>query len=88
MNNHNVETCKKKKEQTIVVTTEATQKNQKPHKTSSYACHICGLHGHKMTNCPKFIEMQKMFQGKSMTITKVQPIAKIKSHYKCECGGC
>jgi hypothetical protein len=26
-------------------------------KTSSYACHICGLNGHKMTNCPKFVEM-------------------------------
>jgi hypothetical protein len=25
-----------------------------------------------MTNCPKFVEMQKMFHGKSMTITKVQ----------------
>jgi hypothetical protein len=29
-----------------------------------------------MTYCPKFIEMQKMFHGKSMTITKVQPIVK------------
>jgi hypothetical protein len=25
-----------------------------------------------MTNCLKFIEMQKMFHGKSMTITEVQ----------------
>ncbi len=29
-----------------------------------------------MTNCPKFAEMQKMFHGKSMTVTKVQPITK------------
>jgi hypothetical protein len=29
-----------------------------------------------MTNCPKFTEMKKMFHGKSMTIVKVQPIAK------------
>jgi len=29
MTNHNVETCKKKKEQTTVVTTEVTQSNQK-----------------------------------------------------------
>ncbi len=28
----------------------------------------------KMTNCLKFIEMQKMFHGKSMTIIKVQLI--------------
>ncbi len=27
-----------------------------------------------MTDCPKFIEMRKMFNGKSMTITEVQPI--------------
>ncbi len=30
-----------------------------------YGCHICGLNGHKITNCPKFVEMQKMFQGKN-----------------------
>ncbi len=52
MTNHNVETCKKK-EQTIV----AAQHNQKPQKTFSYACHIYGLNGHKMTNCLKFIKM-------------------------------
>jgi hypothetical protein len=31
-----------------------------------------------MTDCPKFIEMQKMFHGKFVTITKVQPVAKTK----------
>jgi hypothetical protein len=61
MINHNVKTCKMKKEQTIVATTKASQQNQKPQKTSSYACHICGLNGHKMTNCPKFTEMQRCF---------------------------
>jgi hypothetical protein len=30
MTNHNVETCRKKKEETTVATTEATQPNQKP----------------------------------------------------------
>ncbi len=29
-------------------------KNTKP---SSYACHIYGLNGHKMTDCPKFANM-------------------------------
>jgi hypothetical protein len=29
-----------------------------------------------MTNCPKFIEMQKMFHAKFATIVEVQPIAK------------
>jgi hypothetical protein len=57
MTNHNVETCKKKKEQTTMVTTNAAQPNQKLHKTSSYAYHICDLNGHKMMECPKFIEM-------------------------------
>jgi hypothetical protein len=57
-----------------VETTEAAHPNQKPQKTFSYARCICGLNGHKMTNCPKFIEMQKMFHGKSTVVTKVQPI--------------
>jgi hypothetical protein len=30
-----------------------------------------------MIDHPKFIEMQKMFHGKFMTVAKVQPIAKI-----------
>jgi len=59
-----------------MATIEATQLSQKTQKTSSYACHICGLNGHKMIDCPKFAKMQKMFHGKSMTIAKVQPIAK------------
>jgi hypothetical protein len=57
MINHNVETCRKKKEQTTVATSKATQPSQKTQKTSSYACHICGLNGHKMSDCPKFVEM-------------------------------
>jgi hypothetical protein len=69
-----VETCRKKKEKTIMASTKATQPNQKPHKTYSYACHIYGLNGHKMIDCPKFVEMQKMFHGKSMVITEVQPV--------------
>ncbi len=69
MTNHNVETCRKKKEQTMVATIEVTQM------TSSHACHICGLNGHKTIDCPKFAEMHKMFHGKSMTIVEVQPIA-------------
>jgi hypothetical protein len=29
-----------------------------------------------MINCPKFIEMQKMFDGKFVIVVKVQPITK------------
>jgi hypothetical protein len=62
MTNHNVETFRNKKEQTTSRkkkehTIEASQPSKKTHKTSSYACHICGLNGHKMIDCPKFIEM-------------------------------
>ncbi len=75
MTNHNVETCKKK-EQTIVATTNVTQRSQNPQQSSSHACHICGLNGHKMRDCPKFVEMHKMFHGKYVAIVKVKPIAK------------
>ncbi len=71
MMNHNVETCKKKKKQTIVATTKATEPSQKPQKTSSYACHNCGLNGHKMIDCPKFVEIQKMFHGKYVVVVEV-----------------
>ncbi len=27
-----------------------------------------------MIDCPKFVEMQKMFHGKSMVVVKVQPV--------------
>jgi len=47
-----------------MATKEVTQPSQKPHKTSSYACHMCGLNGHKMTDCLKFTKLQKMFHGK------------------------
>ncbi len=66
----------------MVATTKATQPSKKPQKTSSYACHICGLNGHKMTNYHKFVEMQKMFHGKSMVIIEVQPIVKTQTIIK------
>jgi hypothetical protein len=72
MTNHNVETCRKKKEETMVATTKATQPSQKTKNTSLYACHICGSNGHKMIDCPKFVKMQKMFHGKYVIVAKVQ----------------
>ncbi len=69
-----VDTCRKKKEQTTVATIKATQLNQKTQKPSSYAYHIYGLNGHKMIDCPKFVEMQKMFHGKYVIVVEVQPI--------------
>jgi hypothetical protein len=55
-----------------VATINVAQLNQKPQKTFSYPCHIYGLNGHKMIDCPKFAKMQKMFHGKSMVVIKVQ----------------
>ncbi len=77
MTNLNVKTCKKKKEQTTMATTKVAQPNQKPQKTSSYACHIYGLNGHKMADCLKFIELKKMFHGKLVIVAKVQHVAQI-----------
>ncbi len=74
MMNHNVETSRNKKQQTTVATTNAAQPNQKAQKTSSRACRIYGLNGHKMIDCPKFIEMQKMVHGKSVVVIEVQHV--------------
>jgi hypothetical protein len=43
-----------------------------------YACPICGLNGHKITDCPKFVEMQKMFQGKNAPNTNGKSIVNVK----------
>ncbi len=56
---------------------EATQLSQKTQNTSSHAWHICGLNGHKMIICPKFVEMQEMFHGKFVVVAKVQHVAEI-----------
>jgi hypothetical protein len=66
----------KNKIKITVAITKAAQLNQKLQKTSLYAYHICGLNGHKMTNYPKFIKIQKMFHEKYVIVAKVQPIAK------------
>ncbi len=62
-----------------MATIEVAQPSQKPHKTSSYACHICSLNGHKMKNCPKFVEIQTMFHGKYVAVAKDQPIVEMQT---------
>jgi hypothetical protein len=49
-----------------------------------FPCHVCGLVGHKMVECPQFAKMQKMFKDKnaklveiSTTFLKKTPIALI-----------
>jgi hypothetical protein len=63
-----------------VATIETTQPNQKPQKTSSYAYHIYGLNGHKMTNCLKFTEIHKMFHGKYVIVVEVQPFVETQTN--------
>jgi hypothetical protein len=48
-------------------------------KNGSYACHICGLNGHKMTNYPKFVEMHKMFQGKNASTLDGKMVVDVKT---------
>jgi hypothetical protein len=74
MINHNVETCRKKKEQITMAATEAAQPNQKPQKTSSYVCHICWFEWTKNDRLSKVYEMQKMFHEKFVIVVEVQPI--------------
>jgi hypothetical protein len=45
------------KKEPIVTTTKVITQNQKLQKTTSCACHICGMNGHKMIDCPKFVKM-------------------------------
>ncbi len=59
-NNHNVETCIiKKEEESTIATTKVINQLQKGQKNNSYACHIYGLNGHKMMDCPMFVEIFK-----------------------------
>jgi len=74
--NHNINTCRmKKKEESILEMKKATTHNQKIQKTISYACPICDLNGHKMTNCSKFVEM---LQGKNASNTNGKSIVNVK----------
>ncbi len=46
-----------KKEPIVTTTTKVTTQTQKLQKIASCACHICGMNGHKMIDCPKFVKM-------------------------------
>ncbi len=59
----------------MVATTKVAQPSEKPQKKSSYACHICGLNGHKLIDCPKFVEMQRIIHGKFMIVVEVKLVA-------------
>jgi hypothetical protein len=61
--NHNVETCKSKEPNELVqIIAKVTTQANKPPKPVKYSYHICGIGGHKLMKCPRFVKMQKMFQ--------------------------
>ncbi len=76
--NHNVESCKNKKEEPTIVTIEVTSQVGKPLGLLKYPCHICGIVGHKLMNYPRFGEMQNMFKDKGGQSTKFKPTSKVK----------
>jgi hypothetical protein len=49
--NHNVKTCRSKKEEPTIVATKVATQTSKPPRLLNYPCHICGIVGHKLTNC-------------------------------------
>jgi hypothetical protein len=77
--NQNIKTCRSKKEEPIVVATKATTQVGKPPRLLNYPCHIFGIVGHKLTNCPRFNEMQSTFKDKTNQSTKFKPIAEVKT---------
>jgi hypothetical protein len=71
--NHNVKTCKNKKEEELTMdVTKATIHVSKPLKPLNYACHTCGILGHKLTNYPRFGKMQNMFKDHNDTFWVLQ----------------
>jgi hypothetical protein len=70
--NDNVETCKvKRKEDLIVVSKVTTQHIKVQRLIVKYSCHICGDTRHKIIDCLKYNDMQNMFKNKG-----VKPIEK------------
>jgi hypothetical protein len=73
-------TCRnKKKEEPTTVATKATIQVGKPLRLLNYPCHIYGIVGQKLTNYPRFSEMQSMFKDKGGQSTKSKPIAEVKT---------
>jgi hypothetical protein len=77
--NHNVETYKvKRKEDPIPIVFKVTTQQIKVQRPMRYSYHICGDIGHKIIDCPKYIDMQNMFKNKGMKLTKKQVVVEPK----------
>jgi hypothetical protein len=67
MTNHNVETCRiKRKEDLVLIVFEVTTQHIKIQTFVRYSCHICGDTKHKFIESLKYINMQNMFKKKGM----------------------
>jgi hypothetical protein len=66
--NHTMETCRNKKEEIIISVTKVIIHNNKNVRPMQFPCHVCGLIGHKMVECRRRVEMQKMFKDKNVTL--------------------
>ncbi len=65
--NHDVETYKvKRKENHVPKIFEVTTQQIKVQRLVQYSCHICGVTGHKIIDCPKYNDMYNMFNNKGM----------------------
>jgi len=69
----------KKKEEPTIVVIEATTQAYKPPRLVNYPYHIYGIVGHKLTNCPRFDEMQSMFKDKGSQSIKSKPVVEVKT---------
>jgi hypothetical protein len=51
----------------------------KPPRPLNYPCHVCGIMGHKLTNYPRFGEMQNMFKDKGGQTLESKPLIEVKA---------
>ncbi len=62
---YDVDTYRNKKhDEQMQVVVKMMAHASKPHKPIKHSCHIVAHEGIKLMECPCFIDMQKMFQGK------------------------
>jgi hypothetical protein len=47
----------KKKDELVIIIFEVAIPKNKYFQPTKYHCHICGMIGHRMVNCPRFVKM-------------------------------
>jgi hypothetical protein len=54
----------KKKDELVIILFEVAIPKNKYFEPMKYHCHICGMIGHRMVNCPRFVKMYNTFKDK------------------------